>query len=196
MKFVGRRRGSGVPNERGERMGRFRKYKTAADFEAAVNAYFRGITYIRDVRCPDVWANGAWVKGDPIIGLDGEPLRTTEYIYPPSMVDLENYLEISRETMSNYRKRAGYKDIIEYAEKRIKAYKLRLLDDPGNKNSRGLIFDLENNHGMKERREDTVHQTTADISDALTPEEKLEALRKLSLIPDSVTEETETGDGP
>lgn len=171
-------------------MGRWRKYKTAQDFDDAVREYFHGITYIKDVRYPDVWANGQWVKGEPILGLDGEPLQTTEYIYPPSMVDLENYLEISRETMSNYRERAGYRDAIEYAEKRIKAYKLRLLDDPDNKNSRGLIFDLENNHGMKERREDTVHQTSADISDTLTPEEKLEALRKLELIHEG------TGDDP
>ncbi len=179
-------------------MGRFKKYKTAQDFEDAVKEYFHGITYIRDVRYPDVWANGEWVKGEPILGLDGEPLRTTEYVYPPSMCDLESYLEISRETMSNYREKTGYKDVIEYAEKRIKAYKLRLLDDPANKNSRGLIFDLENNHGMRERREDTVRQTTADISDALTPEEKLEALRKLALIPDGMANEVsdETGDDP
>jgi hypothetical protein len=165
-------------------MGRWKKYKTAQDFAGAVDSYFRGITYLREVRYPDVWMNGAWVKGDPIIGLDGNPLTMEEYIYPPSMCDLEMYLDISRETMSNYRERGGYAETIEYAERRIKAYKLRMLDDPANKNSRGLIFDLENNHGMRERREDTVHQTSADISDTLTPEEKLEALRKLELIRD------------
>lgn len=163
-------------------MGRWIKYRTAQDFEAAVESYFRGISYKREIRYPDVWVNGAWVKGEPILGLDGEPLVVDEYVYPPSMCDLENYLMISRETMSNYRDRTGYADVIEAAERRIKAYKLRLLDDPANKNSRGLIFDLENNHGMRERREDTVRQTTADISDALTPEQKLDALRKLELI--------------
>lgn len=179
-------------------MGRWKKYKTADDFEQAVRSYFRGITYLRQLRYPDVWMNGAWVKGEPILGLDGEPLTMEEYIYTPSMCDLENYLCISRETMSNYRERKGYADVIEDAERRIKAYKLRLLDDPNNKNSRGLIFDLENNHGMRERREDTVHQTTADISDALTSEEKLEALRKLSLIPDGIPGAVpdEAGGGP
>lgn len=163
-------------------MGRWRKYKTAEEFESAVESYFNGITYLREMRYPDVWMNGAWLKGDPIIGLDGEPLTMREYIYTPSMCDLENYLMISRETMSNYRERKGYRDVIEDAERRIKAYKLRLLDDPSNKNSRGLIFDLENNHGMRERRDDTVSMTSADLSDALTPEQKLEALRKLELI--------------
>jgi hypothetical protein len=169
-------------NERGMRMGRWKKYKTAEDFESAVESYFNGITYLREMRYPDVWLNGGWVKGDPILGLDGEPMTMQEYIYTPSMCDLENYLMISRETMSNYRERKGYRDAIEDAERRIKAYKLRLLDDPSNKNSRGLIFDLENNHGMRERRDDTVSMTSADLSDALTPEQKLEALRKLDLI--------------
>lgn len=175
---------SGAPNarKRGDWMGRWIKYRTAKDFEAAVESYFRGISYKREIRYPDVWVNGAWVKGDPIFGLDGEPLIVDEYVYPPSMCDLENYLGISRETMSNYRERRGYADAIEDAERRIKAYKLRMLDDPANKNSRGLIFDLENNHGMRERREETVRQTTADISDTLTPEQKLDALRKLELI--------------
>lgn len=180
----GRMAGSPVHqnDERGTRMGRHMTYQTADEFEAAVENYFASICRHETAREADIWLHGEWVKGDPILSDDGEPLTYEVYVYPPSLVDLQYRLGISRQTWSKYRERAKYRDIIEYADMRIHAYKMRLLDDPENKNSRGLIFDLENNHGMRERKEETVNMTSADISDTLTPEQKLEALRKLELI--------------
>lgn len=174
-------------------MGRYKKYRSAKVFAAAVEAYFDKITYMEPARHPDAWVSGKYIKGEPILDAQGNEIMVTKYVVPMSVIGLQNCIGISRETWSNYSDIPAYAEIIEYARRRIEEYLNQMLIEMGRDN-KGVIFSLENNFGYREKRDDTVHQTTADISDTLTPEEKLEALRKLSLIAESPPEAS--GDDP
>lgn len=164
-------------------MGRYRKYKSAAEFASAVDAYFDKITYEEPARHPDAWISGKYIPGEPITNGAGEQIMVRRYVVPPSVIGIQNAIGVSRETWSNYSDVPSYAEVIEYARRRIEEYLNQALIEMGRDN-KGVIFSLENNFGYREKREDTVHQTSADISDTLTPEEKLEALRKLELIRD------------
>ena len=164
-------------------VGRYKKYRSAAEFAAAVDAYFDKITYEEPARHPDAWVSGKYIPGDPILNKDGEYIMLKKYVVPPSVIGIQNAIGVSRETWSNYSDVPSYAEVIEYARRRIEEYLNQALITMGRDN-KGVIFSLENNFGYREKRDDTVHQTTADISDTLTPEEKLEALRKLELIRD------------
>ena len=170
-------------------MGRWKKYRSAKAFAEAVEEYFAKITYREPARRPGVWMHGKYEPGEEITDGEGKPIMLVQYAVPPSIVALQNSIGISRETWSNYQDDPEYAEVIEYARRRVEEYLNRQLIEMGRDN-KGVIFSLENNFGYREKREDTVHQTSADISDALTPEEKLEALRKLEMIKEG------TGDGP
>ena len=165
----------------GTSVGRWKTYKSAKAFLAAVEDYFKKITYKEPARRPGVWMHGKYIAGEEIKDCNGNPILLEQYIVPPSIVALQNHIGVSRETWSNYSDEEGYAEVIEYARRRVEEYLNRQLIEMGRDN-KGVIFSLENNFGYREKREDTVHQTSADISDTLTPEEKLEALRKLELI--------------
>lgn len=170
-------------------MGRWKKYRSARSFAKAVNDYFAKITYKEPARRPGAWVHGKYVPGEEITDGEGKPIMLEQYVVPPSIIALQNHIGVSRETWSNYSDEQDYAEVIEYARRRVEEYLNRQLIEMGRDN-KGVIFSLENNFGYREKREDTVHQTSADISDTLTPEEKLEALRKLELIHEG------TGDDP
>ena len=174
-------------------MGRSRKYRSAKEFADAVENYFDKITYKAAARHPDTWVSGKYIPGGPITNDAGEPIVITKYVVPPSVIGIQNCIGVSRETWSNYSEIPAYAEVIEYARRRIEEYLNQMLIEMGRDN-KGVIFSLENNFGYREKRDDTVHQTTADISDTLTPEEKLAALKKLSLIAEEPQEAS--GDDP
>lgn len=162
-------------------MGRWKTYRSAKAFAEAVDGYFESITYTETACRPGIWNHGEYIRGEEIYNRDGAPIKVTHYAVPPSIVALQNHIGVSRETWSNYADDPAYAEIIEYARRRVEEYLNRQLIEMGRDN-KGVIFSLENNFGYREKREDTVRQTTADLSDTLTPEEKLNALRKLELI--------------
>lgn len=162
-------------------MGRWKKYKSVAEFSDAVESYFSGITYTESARKPDTWVSGKYVPGDEIIGDNGKPIEIKRYAVPPSITELQCYLGISRQTWSMYAQREGYKDVIELARMRVEAYLSQQLVLMG-RDCKGIIFSLENNFGYADR-EKTKNEAESERgreSDTMTALEKMELLKGIA----------------
>lgn len=111
--------------------GRPKKY-TKKGLEKAVEEYFSSISRDAD---GEVWA--------------------AEYKRPPTVSGLCLYLGIDRSTWQNYADRElhpEFQEITAYAKMRMEAYlEEQLLTRE--KNVQGLIFNLQNNYGWREKRE-------------------------------------------
>lgn len=141
--------------------GRPKKY-TKKGLEAAVEGYFASIS-----------GGEAW---------------EAEYKRPPTVSGLCLYLGIDRSTWQNYadpKLHPEFREITAYARMRMEAYlEEQLL--VREKNVQGLIFNLQNNYGWREKRElelgNETRQTVADSAQArtLSIAEKMAVLREAS----------------
>ena len=167
--------------------GRPKIYKSAAEFGKAVKAYFDAITLVRAAK---EWVdtgkraiNGRIIYEERVIcGEDGNPIYRTVYLRPPTVTGLCLALGISRDTWENYFDAAKYPDYVEIA----KAAKLRMeayLEEQlitREKSLQGIIFNLQNNYGWRERKELEFGAETrkAVKTEAMTMEEKMELIRQ------------------
>lgn len=126
-------------------MGRPKKY-TKKGLEKAVDGYFASIS--RKVRALDE-------DGEAVYNDAGDSIWVTEYVRPPTVGGLCLYLGIDRSTWQNYADRKLHPELAEitaYARVRMEAYlEEQLLTRE--KNVQGLIFNLQNNYGWREKRE-------------------------------------------
>ena len=139
-------------------MGRPKKYtkKTLAE---AVDRYFASITRIvvmtelietgeRDDKGHKIYERKA------ITNSLGEEAKVEEYIVPPTVGALCQYLEIHRSTWAEYcdpEKHPEFSDTTTRARGRLRAYlEQQLLT---RKDVKGIIFDLQNNYGYSEKRQ-------------------------------------------
>ena len=137
-------------------MARTKTY-TQKTLAAAVNRYFKSITRIvtatelietdeRDDKGHKIY------KRVPIKNSLGEEAKIEEYIVPPTVGALCQYLGIHRSTWAEYcdsKKHEEFSDTTTYARGRIRAYlEQQLLI---RKDVKGIIFDLQNNHGASEK---------------------------------------------
>lgn len=125
--------------------GRPKKYSKKS-LEQAVEGYFSSISRTVDVRDED---------GGTVFNDAGDPIRVVEYVRPPSVGGLCLYLGIDRSTWQNYADRTLHPELAEitaYARMRMETYlEEQLLTRE--KNVQGLIFNLQNNYGWREKRE-------------------------------------------
>jgi len=144
-------------------MGAPRKY-TAKTLERAVTDYFRSIT--RRKKVTEAVPTGEKDKDGhmifeqkPVINDLGQEVCILEYIVPPEMAALYDFLKIDRSTWNNYcdpNLHPEFQKITEAVYERMKAWNEReLLTRPG-KDLKGIVFNLENNYGYRERLEATV----------------------------------------
>jgi len=142
-------------------MGAPRKYTDPKKFDRAVEKYFKSIT--RTVTVTEKKPTGTRDdKGHmifedvPVINALGEEVKVTEYIVPPSVYGLYTYLGISESTWNNYcdaSKHPEFLGTIARARGRMRAWnEMQLLVRSG-KDLKGIIFNLENNYGYRERME-------------------------------------------
>lgn len=124
--------------------GRPKKY-TKKGLETAVEGYFASISH--KVRVLDE-------DGEAVYNDVGESIWVREYIRPPTVSGLCLYLGIDRSTWQNYadpRLHPEFRKITAYAKMRMEAYlEEQLLTRE--KNVQGLIFNLQNNYGWREKR--------------------------------------------
>ena len=126
-------------------VGRPPKY-TRRTLKAAVDKYFRSISYTTSVLNRD---------GTPVLNDDGEEIRLKRYAASPGICALCLYLGIDRSTWENYADISLHpemRDIVEDVRTRIEAY----LDGElcsREKNVQGIIFNLQNNYGWKQKQE-------------------------------------------
>lgn len=139
-------------------MARKKKY-TQKTFAEAVDRYFKSITRI--VKVTELVETGERDdKGHKIFERVtiknnlGEEAKVEEYIVPPTVGDLCQYLGIHRSTWADYcdmDKHKEFSDTTTYARGRMRAYlEQQLLT---RKDVKGIIFDLQNNHGYAEKRQ-------------------------------------------
>lgn len=139
-------------------MGRNKKY-TRKKLAEAVDRYFASITRI--VTVTELIETGQRDdKGHkiferrPIVNALGEETRVEEYIVPPTVGGLCQYLGIHRSTWAEYcdaEKHPEFSDTTTRARGRLRTYlEQQLLT---RKDVKGIIFDLQNNHGYAEKRQ-------------------------------------------
>lgn len=162
------------------RIGRPAAYETTEELEAAVNAYFTSISYQRPVIITtatgevDEDGNAKLVTRMLREGHDntGQPVTVTEYLEPPGVASLTLYLGISRDTWARYGKRKGFRSVVEQTRTRIEAYLVGRLES---RHTQGVIFNLKNNFGWKDRQEfgvDSELQSAMSVESFLRKEAK------------------------
>lgn len=141
-------------------MGAPKKYdeKTLA---SAVKRYFKSIT--REVELTEKKPTGEKDKMGHMVYEDvvvmnalGKPVKVTEYLIPPTVGGLSEFLGIHRDTWNDYcnhDKHPEFSDTTTYAQGRIHAYLEREMLTRQGKDLKGVLFNLENNFGYKERHE-------------------------------------------
>nr|WP_326185404.1 terminase small subunit [uncultured Oscillibacter sp.] len=139
--------------------GRKKEY-TADGLRRAVEKYFRSIT--REITVTEQKATGRRdEKGHmiyeevPVINSLGKEVRVTEYIVPPSVADLSDFLGIHRSTWDNYCDKTRYPEFAEtteWARARMQAWNERELVTRSGRDLKGIIFNLENNYDYREKQ--------------------------------------------
>lgn len=165
-------------------MGAPKKY-TARKLEKEIKRYFDSIT--REVQVTEKKPTGRKdemgheiCEEVPVLNKLGEPVTVTEYIVPPTVGDLSDFLEIHRSTWDNYCDQEKYPeffDTIMYARGRMHAYLERETLTRQGKDLKGVLFNLENNYGYSEKRQvELGERASKAVSTAAIPLEERKAL--------------------
>lgn len=162
-----------------------KKY-TARTLGKACERYFASIT--RRVKVTELIDSGrrddkghVIMTAVPVVNSLGEELYTTEYLLPPSMAGLFEYLRIDKSTWSRYMQCEDCKDIGAWVYERMKQWNEHELLTRSGKDLKGIIFNLQNNYGYSEKREvELGGRATKTVTAASIPlEDRQEMLREL-----------------
>lgn len=142
--------------------GRPKKYGSKKALADAIDRYFRSIS--RTIHAKDA------KTGKPIYNDDGEPIMITQYIKPPTVSALCLYLGIDRATWFRYcdgQLHPEFESVTAKTKERIEAYlEEQLLTRE--RGVQGVIFNLQNNYGWRQRQEVELGEKTrksAAVSD-------------------------------
>lgn len=150
-----------------------KKYNTPKALERAIRDYFASISATRAV-CDD---NGREIRND-----QGRVIRRLQYLEPPTIAGLCLALNIDRRTWANYcdrEKHPEFETVTAWAQAQMEAYLERELLTR-QKGVQGIIFNLQNNYGWKNRQEVELGEKTRRAASAMnmTMEEKLAVIRQ------------------
>lgn len=140
-------------------MGRRKKYRTAAALERKIDEYFLTIT--REKIVTEKVATGELdqyghmtYRDEPVLNRLGNPLTIIEYIEPPTVAGLCEFLGIDRSTWANYCDEdqcPEFLDTTQRARGRLQAWLEReMLTRKGN-DIKGIQFNLEANYGYSRK---------------------------------------------
>lgn len=149
--------------------GRPKKY-TKKKLEKEVKNYFDSISFTE---------NAVDEFGKEILNDIGEPIKYRAYIRPPSISALCLYLEIEKRTWANYAEDPDLAPVVENTKARVEAYLEEQLT-VREKGVQGIIFNLQNNYGWKNKQEvELGEKTRKDMNvQSMSLAEKLEVCRK------------------
>lgn len=136
-------------------MGAPKIYDTAHKLELAVDRYFKSISRMvqltERVETGKLDDHGHKVyKDEPVVNQLGKQVEILEYVVPPTIGDLCDFLGIHRSTWDNYANQDEYKAVTAAAKAKIRTYLDRELLT--RKDVKGVTFDLEANHGIKRQQ--------------------------------------------
>lgn len=138
-------------------MGAPKKY-TPEKLKREVRKYFQSIT--REVTLTEQVATDQRDRNGHVIfetrkvcNALGQEVKVTEYLTPPTVGTLAEFLGIHRDTWHEYCGQPEFSDTTTYALGRIHAYLERELLTRQGKDLKGVLFNLENNFGYRERME-------------------------------------------
>lgn len=164
------------------------KFRSSKALREAVDTYFASIS--RTVNAMDRSDTGEKdaekrkiYETTPIYNDEGEPIRVREYIVPPTVGGLCEFLDITRPTWSNYcdgTKNPEFLEVTTRARGRIQAYlEAALLTSS---KVQGIIFQLQNSFGYSDKREVELGPTAARTVTAagMPMAEKLALLQEMA----------------
>lgn len=126
--------------------GRPKKYKSKKALADAIDGYFRSIS--RTIEVKDV-------TGETVYNDDGESIRRVQFVVPPSISGLCIHLGIDRSTWQNYCDgdlHPEFREVTALTRGRIEAWlEEQLLTRE--KGVQGIIFNLQNNYGWRQKQE-------------------------------------------
>lgn len=168
--------------------GRKKKY-TAKALEAAVEHWFDSIT-VDETLTKSVPTGETDEKGNeiftsvPVLNRLGEEIVQTKYLIPPTVEGLCLFLDISYGTWEDYcdeKKHPEFLRTTTRARARMREWNMRQLLTREGKDTRGIIFNLQNNYGMKERKEMSLDEKTTEAIEKreMTMAEKMQLLEEL-----------------
>lgn len=118
-------------------MGRPKKYHNAEEMQIIIDEYFASCLKIR------------WENGNPVKDALGNFVY--EYVRPPTMSGLANALDMSRQSLINYKNKDEFFDTIERARRKVEMFTEEKLFEKETCN--GSKFSLSNNFGWAEKQE-------------------------------------------
>lgn len=139
--------------------GRPKKYKSRKALAEAIESYFASIS--RTVTATERYDTGekdsdghAILRTRDILNDLGEKITYTEYVVPPTVGGLCDYLGIHRSTWADYcdeKEHPEFSDTTTRAQGRMRAWNEQELLT--RKDVKGIIFNLQNNYGYKDKKE-------------------------------------------
>lgn len=146
-------------------MARKKNY-TPETLQRAVEKYFKTIT--RKVKVTEKVDTGKkdssghviW-ENRPVTNCLGKELEVTEYLVPPSVAGLCEFLGIHRSTWAEYCSQEEFSDTTSHARGRMQGWREEQLVT--RKDVKGIVFDLENNYGYRERQHIQVSGSIEDF---------------------------------
>lgn len=129
---------------------------TPAQLAKAVVRYFAGITrrvaVTEKVATDRKDAYGHVVYEDrPVCNALGKEFYREEFLIPPTVLGLCQFLGIHRDTWASYCKNEEYSDTTSYVRGRLQCWREEQLLT--RKDIAGIKFDLENNYGYREKQQ-------------------------------------------
>ncbi len=161
--------------------GRPKKY-TAAEYDAAVERYFRSImrTEVMTERVT-VYEEGVPVERiTEVYNDETAPMMRIRWLRPPSITGLCLALGIDRSTWQNYadrRKNPKHAVVCERARMRIECYLEELLSTK-EKSVQGIMFNLENNYWLRGKETEAATEQKASPIDGMSMAQKMALIRE------------------
>lgn len=147
--------------------GRKPKY-TRTTFRAAVDKYFQSICYTAPLLNRD---------GKPQLNDDGEEIKLLRYAKPPCKSALCLFLGIDRSTWQNYANAGLHPELADICEEACARIEVYLEEEllTRQKSVQGIIFNLQNNYGWKQKQEVEIGEDTRKqmAAGSVSLEEKL-----------------------
>ncbi len=172
-----------------KKRGRPMAIKNASDLEALVNKYFSSISYKEPFKGPD---------GTILTDIDGDMIEKTVFISPPDVMSLCLFLNISDTTWENYcnaEKHPDFAPICKRTQMRMEAYLREVLVTREKGSLQGVIFNLQNNYGWRDKKTVDLGDETRDALAGLSLSEKMAMIADLKNgnldIPDALPENEE-----